>query len=70
VKKSKAILVQARTGPEGSRKLRLQDFSRHRKVVRFTNTVIPRLTSDPINEFLANEYFFTVLDSAKECGFG
>ena len=31
-------------------------------------TVIPRLTSDPANEFSANEDFFRcLLDSANEC---
>ena len=41
------------------------------------DTVIPRLTSDPDNEFSANEYFFrrfwtrlTNMDSANECFIG
>ena len=34
--KGKAIPLQAWTGPEGSRRLRLPDFNRHMKVVRLS----------------------------------
>jgi hypothetical protein len=33
-------------------------------------TVIPRLTSDPANDFSANEDVFAFSDSANEYGFG
>jgi hypothetical protein len=35
-----------------------------------SNTVIPRLTSDPANEFSVNEDFRWFSDSANEYGFG
>ena len=38
--------------------------------LKLKHTVIPRLTSDPANDFSANEYFFYCSDSTNECSSG